>query len=54
MSYSHGPLLPKNPAVADELICLALERKYGAGIELAALDDSLEMRAHDTMAARLK
>ncbi len=53
-TYSHGPLLPKNPAVADELICLALERKYGAGIELAALDDSLEMRAHDTMAARLK
>lgn len=53
-TYSHGPLLPKNPAVADELIRLALERKYGADIELAALEDSLELRAHDTMAARLK
>ena len=53
-TYSHGPLLPKNPAVADELIRLAIEHKYGEHVELAALDDALEVRAHDTMAARLK
>ncbi len=53
-TYSHGPLLPKNPAVADALISWALERKYGVPCELAPLDDALETRAHDTMAARLK
>ncbi|MGN0038525.1 MAG: type 1 glutamine amidotransferase [Coriobacteriales bacterium] len=53
-TYSHGPLLPKNPAVADELLRLALERREGAPVELAPLDDALEMRAHDTMAARLR
>ena len=52
-TYSHGPLLPKNPAVADELIKLALRRKY-PGAELAPLDDTLEMRAHDAMERRLR
>ena len=53
-TYSHGPLLPKNPAVADELLRLALERRGGGPVELAPLDDALETRAHDTMAARLR
>ena len=43
--YLHGPLLPKNPALADHLISLALQRRYGDG-QLAALDDALEVRAH--------
>ena len=51
-TYSHGPLLPKNPAVADELIEAALERKYGQ-VSLAKLDDVLEMKAHDIMVQRL-
>lgn len=51
-TYSHGPLLPKNPAVADELIRLALQRRY-PGAELPALDDALEWRAHDAMLKRL-
>ena len=44
-TYLHGPLLPKNPDLADKLVSLALERKYGDG-GLAPLDDSLELRAH--------
>ena len=44
-TYLHGPLLPKNPAFADRLIAVALERKYGAAV-LSPLDDALEQRAH--------
>ncbi|MBQ6927280.1 MAG: glutamine amidotransferase [Oscillospiraceae bacterium] len=52
-TYSHGPLLPKNPAFADLLIKTALERKYGRA-ELETLDDSLELMAHDEMCRRLE
>ena len=52
-TYSHGPLLPKNPKLADWLIRLALERKYGSA-ELTPLDDTLEERAHRFMAERLQ
>ena len=43
-TYVHGPLLPKNPWLADWLIAQALER---AGIPqaLAELDDALELEA---------
>lgn len=44
--YLHGPVLPKNPSLADRLLVLALERKYGDGT-LAPLDDSIEGRAHE-------
>jgi len=44
--YLHGPLLPKNPAFADHLISLALERRYGDG-SLARLDDALELMSHE-------
>ena len=43
--YLHGPVLPKNPALADELIALALYRRYGHR-DLAPLDDRLELLAH--------
>lgn len=45
-SYFHGPLLTKNPHVADWLIQKALEVKYEKEIELERLDDSLEWQAH--------
>lgn len=48
-SYFHGPLLPKNPHIADWLIQKALERKYGKQIALEELDDSLEWQAHNQM-----
>jgi lipid II isoglutaminyl synthase (glutamine-hydrolysing) len=43
--YLHGPVLPKNPAFADKLISLALQRHFGDG-SLKALNDSLEDKAH--------
>lgn len=46
-TYLHGPLLPKNPQLADELILRALRRKYGKDIVLASLDDSQEKAAND-------
>ena len=52
-TYSHGPLLPKNPEFADLLIRTALERKYGSA-ELQPLDDTLEKTAHDEMCKRLE
>ena len=45
-TYLHGSLLPKNPALADELIRLALKRRYGEEVELPALDDAIEDAAH--------
>ena len=45
-TYLHGPLLPKNAWLADELIARALERRDGARPELPPLDDELEQRAH--------
>lgn len=51
-TYSHGPLLPKNPAFCDFLLSTALERKYG-GAALSPLDDGAELAAHDEMCAKL-
>lgn len=44
-TYIHGSLLPKNPALADHLIALALTRRHG-DVELAPVDDRAEERAH--------
>ena len=46
-TYLHGPLLPKNPQLADWLISRALERKYGEKVELKPLDDSQEKEANE-------
>ena len=51
--YLHGPLLPKNPQIADYLIKIALERKYKKNIELIPLNDDLEKKAHQMMLNRL-
>jgi lipid II isoglutaminyl synthase (glutamine-hydrolysing) len=47
-TYLHGPLLPKNAALADRLIALALARREGSVPELVELDDDLEAAAHRT------
>lgn len=52
-SYSHGPLLPKNPDLTDHLLSLALKKKYGEKIELNELDDTLENQARVVIASRL-
>ena len=51
-SYCHGPMLPKNPDFCDYLLACALERKYGRA-ELAPLDDSIELIAHNEIVRRL-
>jgi len=48
----YGPLLPKNPHLADYIIKKALERKYGEEISLKDLDDSIEKRANIYMASK--
>lgn len=45
-TYSHGPLLPKNPELADLMIKTALLRRYAAA-PIPELDDRLERLAHD-------
>ncbi|HEV7399594.1 MAG TPA: glutamine amidotransferase [Solirubrobacterales bacterium] len=47
-TYLHGPLLPKNTWLADHLISLALERRYGDRPQLEPLDDGLERAAHES------
>jgi lipid II isoglutaminyl synthase (glutamine-hydrolysing) len=47
-TYLHGPLLPKNAWLADLLIALALERRYGTRPELEPLDDAFEAAAHES------
>lgn len=51
-TYLHGPLLPKNPQVADYLLARALERR-GESCDLAPLDDAAEAEANRVMARRL-
>ena len=50
--YFHGPLLPKNPEIADYLIEKALENKYGKEIKLKKLDDFLAQKARETILRR--
>lgn len=54
-TYLHGPLLGKNPEIADYLIAAALQRRLGlaAPMALAPLDDSVERAANAYMASRL-
>lgn len=51
--YLHGPLLPKNPVIADFLIAKALEVKYKKEITLEPLDDSLEEKAQKAILHKL-
>ncbi|MDI6414032.1 glutamine amidotransferase [Solobacterium moorei] len=51
-TYMHGPLLPKNPAIADEVILRGLNRRYAVE-QLEPLQDTLENAAHDAMLKRL-
>jgi CobQ-like glutamine amidotransferase family enzyme len=51
-TYTHGSLLPKNPALADDIISRALYRRHGA-VRLEPIDDRAELRAHNA-ALRLR
>lgn len=51
-SYFHGPLLPKNPLIADWLIQKALDLKYRDAVQLKSLDDSLATLAQGAIKMR--
>jgi CobQ-like glutamine amidotransferase family enzyme len=54
-TYLHGPLLPRNPWLADLLLSWAVAHASGAEAEpLAPLDDELEDAAHAVAAARAR
>ena len=47
-SYSHGPILPKNPEFCDFLLQTALHARYPE-LQLEPLDDRFELAAHDAV-----
>jgi lipid II isoglutaminyl synthase (glutamine-hydrolysing) len=54
-TYLHGPLLPRNPWLADWLLAQALAHRTGAEPqELEPLPDELERRAHEVSAGRAR
>ena len=50
-TYLHGPLLPKNPEIADWMLRAALANK-GAALPFTELDDSAEKAANRSAAER--
>jgi len=52
-SYSHGSLLPKNPALADHLVSIALKGKYKDFVQLTPIEDSVENLAHVSVIERI-
>ncbi|MCG0277231.1 MAG: glutamine amidotransferase [Thermanaeromonas sp.] len=51
-TYLHGPLLAKNPHLADYILTLALEARYGK-VELRPLPgDEIEWKAHEAFLRR--
>jgi lipid II isoglutaminyl synthase (glutamine-hydrolysing) len=53
-TYLHGPLLPRNPWLADWLLAQALGHRSGEVPVFEPLPDELERRAHDVSAARAR
>jgi CobQ-like glutamine amidotransferase family enzyme len=53
-TYLHGPLLPRNPWLADWLLAEALARKLGEPPDLAELPDSVEAEAHHVSSTRAR
>lgn len=51
-TYSHGPVLPRNPQFADTLLETALTHKYGS-CRLEPLPDDTEKKAHQIMQDRI-
>ncbi len=51
-TYLHGPILSKNPELADHLIGKALEMKYGAGAQAAAIPPLWEEEARNSVIVR--
>lgn len=52
-TYFHGPILPKNPEIADWLIGKALEKKFGKKPQLKPLDDTLSLKARNVILEKI-
>jgi CobQ-like glutamine amidotransferase family enzyme len=53
-TYLHGPLLPRNPWLADWLLGQAIAHRTGEAPSFEPLDDGLEAEAHEVSAARAR
>jgi CobQ-like glutamine amidotransferase family enzyme len=53
-TYLHGPLLPRNPWLADWLLARALEHQTGEPVALEPQEDELEAQAHSVAAQRAR
>jgi CobQ-like glutamine amidotransferase family enzyme len=53
-TYLHGPLLPRNPWLADRLLADALAHATDGEVELEPLADELETTAHAVSAQRAR
>ena len=53
-TYLHGPLLPRNPWLADRILMWALEHRTSTRPALAPLDDTLEDAAHQVSVGRAR
>jgi lipid II isoglutaminyl synthase (glutamine-hydrolysing) len=53
-TYLHGPLLPRNPWLADWLLAQAIARRTGEAPSFEPLEDGLEAEAHEVSAARAR
>jgi CobQ-like glutamine amidotransferase family enzyme len=53
-TYLHGPLLPRNPWLADWLLAQSLGHRTGEVPAFAPLPDELEAQAHEVSAARAR
>ena len=52
-TYLHGPVLPVNPALTDELIRTAVDRQGNGGFQPEVLDDTLADQARGRQIERL-
>jgi hypothetical protein len=53
-TYLHGPLLPRNPWLADWLLAQAIAHRTGEPPKLEPLEDTLEAEAHSVSAQRAR
>lgn len=51
-TYSHGPILPKNPELCDHILETAFRRKDDS-FRLPELDNAVELAAHDAVLKRV-
>jgi lipid II isoglutaminyl synthase (glutamine-hydrolysing) len=53
-TYLHGPLLPRNPWLADWLLAQAIAHRTGEAPTFEVLEDDLEAEAHEVSAGRAR